>query len=137
MSIWDAEWLSRWNKKRRSSRREVFCKKSVLKIFENVTGKHFARVSFLIKLQAEHVTLLKKTLAQVFSCEFCDIFKNTVFFKTPPVAASENCNYGVIYLWHPQEITNFVTLSPSATFINLISELGLVLISTVYRKTRI
>ena len=42
----------------------------------------FARVSFLIKLQAEHVTLLKKTLAQVFSCEFCDIFKNTVFFKT-------------------------------------------------------
>ena len=24
-------------------------------------------------------TLLKKTLAQVFSCEFCEIFKNTFF----------------------------------------------------------
>ena len=28
------------------------------------------------------------TLAQVFSCEFCEIFKNTVFYRTPPVATS-------------------------------------------------
>ena len=27
------------------------------------------------------VTLLKKTLAQVFFCEFCEIFKNTFFPK--------------------------------------------------------
>ena len=34
-------------------------------------------------------TLLKKeTLVQVFSCEFCEIFKNTFFYRTPPVAAS-------------------------------------------------
>ena len=25
---------------------------------------------------------------QVFSCKFCDIFKMTFFYKTPPVAAS-------------------------------------------------
>ena len=31
----------------------------------------------------------KETLAQVFSCEFCEISKNTVSYKTPPVAASE------------------------------------------------
>ena len=29
----------------------------------------------------------KETPAQVFSCEFCEIFKNTHFYKTSPVAA--------------------------------------------------
>ena len=31
----------------------------------------------------------KETLAQVFSCEFCEILKNTFFYRTPPMAASE------------------------------------------------
>ena len=35
-------------------------------------------------------TLLKETLAQVFSCEFCKVFKNTFFHRTPMVAA---CGY--------------------------------------------
>ena len=30
----------------------------------------------------------KETLAQVFSCEFCEISKNTFSYRTPPVAAS-------------------------------------------------
>ena len=30
----------------------------------------------------------KETLAQVFSCEFCEIFKKTFFHRTPQVAAS-------------------------------------------------
>ena len=30
----------------------------------------------------------KETLAQVFSCEFCEISKNTFSYKAPPVAAS-------------------------------------------------
>ena len=30
----------------------------------------------------------KETLAQVFSCEFCEISKNTFFHRTPLVAAS-------------------------------------------------
>ena len=34
-------------------------------------------------------TLLKKeTLGQVFSCEFCEIYKNTFYYRTPLVAAS-------------------------------------------------
>ena len=33
-------------------------------------------------------TLLKKTLAEVFSCEFCEIPKNTFFYRIPLVAAS-------------------------------------------------
>ena len=32
--------------------------------------------------------LRKKTLAQVFSCEFCEIYKNTFYYRTPLVAAS-------------------------------------------------
>ena len=28
-------------------------------------------------------TLLKKTLVQVFSCEFCEISKNTFRYRTP------------------------------------------------------
>ena len=31
----------------------------------------------------------KETLALVLSCEFCEIFKNTYFHRTPPVAASD------------------------------------------------
>ena len=32
----------------------------------------------------------KETLAQVFSCEFCEISKNAFFHRTPPVAAFGN-----------------------------------------------
>ena len=35
----------------------------------------------------------KDTLTQVFSCEFCEIFKNTFSYGTPPVAASRNTRY--------------------------------------------
>ena len=35
---------------------------------------------FLLKLQAEACHFIKKeTVAQMFSCEFCEIFKNTFF----------------------------------------------------------
>ena len=32
-----------------------------------------------------------ETMAQVFSCEFCEISKNTSFYRTPLVAASVSC----------------------------------------------
>ena len=32
--------------------------------------------------------LIKRALAQVFFCEFCEISKNTFFHRTPLVAAS-------------------------------------------------
>ena len=31
----------------------------------------------------------KETLAQVFSCDFCEISKSTFFYRTPLVAASD------------------------------------------------
>ena len=61
-----------------------------LKISQNSQENICAGVSFLIKLQASACNFIKKeTLARVFSCEFCEIFKNTFLYETPPVAASE------------------------------------------------
>ena len=41
-----------------------------------------ARVSFLVKLQAQACNIIKKeTLAQVFSFGFCEISKNTFFIE--------------------------------------------------------
>ena len=58
------------------------CKKSVLKISQNLQENTCVRVSFLIKLQAEACNFIEKeTLAQVFSCEFWEIFKNTFFIE--------------------------------------------------------
>ena len=48
---------------------------SVKKMFLNC-----ARVSFLIKLQVLASNFIKEeSLAKVFSCEFCEISKNTFF----------------------------------------------------------
>ena len=43
--------------------------------------------SFLIKLQAK-----KETMEQVFSCEFCEIFKNSFHRKFPVAAAKQSDN---------------------------------------------
>ena len=63
----------------RSSLQEVFCKKGALKNFAKLTGKHLCQSLFF----------KKETLTQVFSCESCENFKGTFFYRTPPVAASE------------------------------------------------
>ena len=49
-----------------------------LEISQNSQENICARDSFLIKLQAS-VFIKKETLAQVFSSEFCKIFKNIFF----------------------------------------------------------
>ena len=61
--------------------------KVFLEISQNLLENTCARVSFLIKLEACNF-IKKETLAQVFSCEFCDISKNTCSYRTPPVGAS-------------------------------------------------
>ena len=67
----------------------MFYKKGVLRNFAKFARKHLARVSFLIKLQASGLRLHeKRNLAQVFSCEFCEISKNTLFTEHLWVAAS-------------------------------------------------
>ena len=37
----------------------------------------------------------KEPLAQVFSCEFCEVSKNTFCYRIPPVAASVYCRIKV------------------------------------------
>ena len=63
---------------------EVFYNKDVVKNFEKFTGKHLCQSLFFNKVaDLRLVTLLKKeTRAQVFSCEFFTIFKNT-FIEQP------------------------------------------------------
>ena len=51
-----------------------------LEISKNSRENTCAKASFLIKLQAEDCNFIRKeTLAQVFSCEFYKISKNTFF----------------------------------------------------------
>ena len=63
----------------RSSCPEVFCKKGVLTNFAKFTGKHLCQ-SLFNKIPGLRPNFIKnKTLAQVFSCEFTGISKNTFF----------------------------------------------------------
>ena len=57
---------------------------SIKKVFLKISQNTCARVSFLIKLQ---------TLAQVFFCEFCEIFKNTFFTEHLWTTASVLLHY--------------------------------------------
>ena len=62
----------------------------VLKILQNSQENAFTRISFLLMLQADAWNFNKKgTLAQMFSCKCCKIFKKTFFYRTPLVAASD------------------------------------------------
>ena len=68
----------------------LFGKKVFLGILQNSQESTYARVSLIIKLQAQACNFIKKeTLAQVFSCEFCEISKNTFSNTTTLVADSE------------------------------------------------
>ena len=71
----------------RSSCPEVFSKKGVPKNYLKFTGKHLCQSLLCCRPQACNF-IKKEILTQVFSCEFCEIFKN-IFYRTPPAAASE------------------------------------------------
>ena len=64
----------------RSRHQRCSMKRGVLRKFAKFTGNTFFRVSFLIKLHACNF-IKKETLAQVFSCEFCEFSKNTFFIE--------------------------------------------------------
>ena len=67
--------------------RSCSVKKVSLEISQNSQENTCSRVSFLIR--PEDCNLInKETLTQMFSCEFCKIFQNTFFHRTPLVAAS-------------------------------------------------
>ena len=77
----------------RSNRPEVFCKKGILKTFAKFTGEHLCQSPFLNKV------IKKGTLAQVFFCEICVIFKNAFFiehFWWLLLTFTYMCGYGFI-----------------------------------------
>ena len=60
-------------------------KKKFLKVLQSLQEKTCASTSFLNKV---YLFIKRETPGQVFSCEFCKIFENIYFDRTPMVAAS-------------------------------------------------
>ena len=90
----------------RSSHQRCSVKKGVLRNFAKCTGKHLCQRLFFNKVTGLSPLLTglsnfikKEALAQVFSCEFCEIFKNTYFYRTPLVAASDHFHKTDNYLF--------------------------------------
>ena len=94
--------------------------KVFLEISQNSQENTCARVSFSIKCSPKACNFIKKeTLAQVFSCQFCEISKNTFSYRTLLVAAFDqtlvelvciifivlNSNFGeepvMLIMWSP------------------------------------
>ena len=74
-----------------SSRSQMFFKGGVLKTYAIFTGKYLHWSHFLIKFQSFRPATLKVTPMKVFYCDYCKIFKNSFFHRTPPLAASVTC----------------------------------------------
>ena len=60
----------------RSSQWSCSVRQSVLRNFAKFTGKHLYQRFFFNKVAS---SIKKETLVQVFSCEFCEVFKNAIF----------------------------------------------------------
>ena len=78
-----------WHILLRNCHQRCSVKKVFLEISQNSQENGCVRVYFLIKLQAWGLQFyLKRDSDTGFSCEFCEISKNTCFLRTPLVAAS-------------------------------------------------
>ena len=97
----------------RSSHHRYSIKKVFLKISPNSQENTCVSVSFLIKLQAFTCNLIKKeTLTEMFSCEFCVIFKGTFFTEHLRVTVSGRmCSDNTSTNNCPQLLTRFVPLT--------------------------
>ena len=76
--------------KYRSIQQRCSVEKCVPRNFTKFTRKHLCQSLFFNKVAGlKPATLLKKVLTQVFSCEFCEISKNTFFTEHIWTTASE------------------------------------------------
>ena len=73
----------------------MFFKIDLLKNSANFTGKHLCWSLFLIKFQA----FRSVTPAQVFSCDICEIFKNTIF--------TEHLQWLLLNIRHPSQLKQY------------------------------
>ena len=78
----------------------VLLEKVFLEISQNLQENTCARVYFLTKLQALACNFIKKeALAQVFSCRFCEISKNTLFTEHFWATASDSCSIPFTFIF--------------------------------------
>ena len=75
-------------KKIQNSHRRCSVRNGVLRNFAKFTGKHLCQSLYFNKVACNFIKI--ETLAQVFSCEFCDIFKNAFFTEHLQANASKN-----------------------------------------------
>ena len=69
----------------------VFCKKGVLRNFAKFTWKQLCQSLFSYKVAGlRRATLLRKRLALVFYCEFCETSKSSFSYGTRPVTTSDS-----------------------------------------------
>ena len=95
----------------RSRRPDVFCEKGVLKNSAKFTGKHLFQSLFFNKVAGGACNFIKKeSLAQVFLCEFCEISKNTFFYRTALVAAFGSYVIFVMFIQYFQVLEFFYPL---------------------------
>ena len=81
----------------KQSPRGVLLSKGVRRNFGKFIGKHLCESLFFnIKLQAACNFIKKAALAQVFSCEFCEISKNTFFAEHLLATVSEMMTHGFV-----------------------------------------
>ena len=91
-----------FHERSRSTCPEVFYKKGVLRCLAKFTGKDLCQSLFC---RPACNFIKKETMAQTFSCQFCEISKNTFSYRTPPVTASEgqkenSITYKVYISWN-------------------------------------
>ena len=100
----------------RSSHRRCSVKKGVLRNFTKFTGKHLCQSIFFNKVAGlSPATLLKKILWQRgFSCEFCEISKNTFFTEHLLATASSLSNENTQDEIHADNIEKESTIRNSA-----------------------
>ena len=70
-------------------------KKGVLEVFTKLTGKHLCQSLFFNKVAGlRHLrwSIFLVTPAQVFLCDYCEIFKTSFFYRTSPIAASNGAS---------------------------------------------
>ena len=67
-------------------------KEALLEILQYAIENIGARASSLIKLQGCNL-IKKETLAQVFSCEICEISNNSLSYRAPPAASVKDLSW--------------------------------------------
>ena len=100
----------------KSSHQRCSVKKGVLRSFATFTGKHLCQSLFFHKVAGAACSFIKKeTLAQVFSCEFCEISKNT-FFTEHLWATASVLSVGFSLGYHKRK--TFIGINPFKTSIS-------------------